>query len=168
MVNDLMYNKFKERGDFMDGININAILWILSMVLLVVVELSTVGLYCIWFGFGSLAGLVLAMISAPTYLQIIAFAVVSAALFFFVRPKLERKINSKAIKTNSDALIGKTGFAQTDITEQNGGQVKINGQMWSAKLPEGSTETIPKNSKVIIGDIKGVKLIVSAYKTDNE
>ncbi|MBR6801876.1 MAG: NfeD family protein [Eubacteriaceae bacterium] len=152
----------------MDTININVILWILAMISLIVIEISTVGLYCVWFAFGALAGLVLAMMNLPTYLQLITFAVVSALLFFFVRPKMEHKINVSTIKTNTDALIGEVGLAVTDIKDLEGGQVKINGQMWSAKLSDCCEKTIPQGSKIVVREVKGVKLIIAPHIHDPE
>ncbi len=150
----------------MDTININVILWILAMVSLIVIEISTVGLYCVWFAFGALVGLVFAMIDLPTYVQLISFAVVSALLFFFVRPRLEHKINLKAIKTNAEALVGNVGIAVTDINDIDGGQVKVNGQMWSAKLMDCCDEAIPKGSRIVVHEVRGVKLIISAHMHD--
>ena len=150
------------------NININVILWILAMVSLIAIEISTVGLYCVWFAFGSLVGLVLAMINLPTYVQLIAFAVVSALLFFFVRPKLEHKINTEVIKTNTDALIGNVGIAVTDIKDLDGGQVKLNGQMWSAKLGDCCLESIPSGKKVVVNEVRGVKLIVTPHEHNPE
>ncbi len=152
----------------MNGININVIIWILAMVSLIVIELSTVGLYCVWFAFGALAGLILAMMELPTPVQLIAFAVVSALLFFFVRPKLEHKINLKAIRTNAEALVGMVGVAVTDIKDLDGGQVKVNGQMWSAKLGDCCEETIPQGSKVVIHEVQGVKLIITPHEHSPE
>lgn len=152
----------------MDGISINVILWILAMVSLIVIEISTVGLYCVWFAFGALAGLIFAMLNLPTAAQLIAFAVVSALLFFLVRPKLEHRINLKSIKTNAEALVGKVGVAVTDIKDLDGGQVKVNGQMWSAKLGDCCEETIPQGSKIVILEVQGVKLIIAPHRHDPE
>lgn len=152
----------------MGTININVILWILAMIMLIVIEISTVGLYCVWFAFGSLAGLIFAMLNLPTYVQLISFAVVSALLFFFVRPKLEHKINLKAIRTNAEALVGEVGIAVTDIRDLDGGQVKINGQMWSAKLEDCCEEEIPRGSKIVVHEVRGVKLIITPHTHNPE
>ncbi len=152
----------------MENISLNVILWILAMVSLIVIEISTVGLYCVWFAFGALAGLVLAMMNLPTYVQLISFAAVSVLLFFFVRPKLEHRINLKAIKTNAEALVGEVGVAVTDIRDMDGGQVKVNGQMWSARLTDCCVEEIKKGSKVVVHEVRGVKLIISPHKHDPE
>lgn len=138
-------------------------MWIITMIALIVIEISTVGLYCVWFAFGALVGLVASMLGLPTYIQLISFAAVSVLLFFFVRPKLEHKINIRAIKTNAEALVGQVGIAVTDIMDIEGGQVKVNGQMWSAKMEDCCDTVIPRGSKVVINEVRGVKLIVSRH-----
>ena len=61
---------------------------------------------------------------------------------------------------NKDSLIGKQAIVIKDInTLESKGQVKVNGELWSA-FTENPNETIQKGSTVIIEDIEGVKLKV--------
>ena len=66
---------------------------------------------------------------------------------------------SEKIKTNVYSVEGKIGKVVEDIIPMDAkGQVKVNGELWSATsyndLP------ITKDSEVIIEKVKGVKLIV--------
>lgn len=50
-----------------------SIVWLILMVVLVVIEGATVALTTVWFAFGSLAALLLSLVHAPLWLQILAF-----------------------------------------------------------------------------------------------
>ena len=68
--------------------------------------------------------------------------------------------NDDELKTNVDALIGKTGIVTKKINTINQvGQVKIEGETWSA-LGENEMD-IEKGVQIIVKKVKGVRLIVS-------
>ena len=61
---------------------------------------------------------------------------------------------------NSDSLIGKNATVVKDIdTLESKGQVKVNGELWSAFTTD-TNEIIQKGSTVVIEDLEGVKLKV--------
>lgn len=136
------------------------ITWIIIMVVLVVIELFTLGLTTIWFAGGALVGAVLALFHAPISVQVIAALVVSIVLLFTTRPLARKKFNSDRTLTNVESLIGKKAIVISDIDNLKGcGQAKISGQEWSAKSVDDAL-IIEKGTTVEICEVSGVKLIV--------
>ena len=136
------------------------ILWLIIFAGLIILELSTVQLICIWFAGGALAAFICALFDASPAIQAVVFVAVSALLLVFTKKfvnKLKAKTNTK---TNADALIGQSAIVTDDISNINSkGSVKIRGLEWSARSLDGSE--IPANSHVTVQEIDGVKLIVS-------
>lgn len=70
--------------------------------------------------------------------------------------------NQNRQKTNVESLIGQQALVLEDVdTLHAAGQVKVNGQIWSAKTEE-TSGFIAKDTVVMIRGIQGVKLIVKA------
>ena len=134
--------------------------WLIIFIVLIVIELITMGLTTIWFAGGALAALLLAYLGLGLPLQIGVFLVVSVVMLLLTRPIAVNYFNKDRQKTNAESLIGQQAVVLDDVdTIHAAGRVEVNGMEWSAKTadPEGY---IPKNSKVIIEGIQGVKLIV--------
>ena len=83
-----------------------SICWLVVFILLILIELATMGLTTIWFAGGAVAGFVASMLGANVVIQAAAFFAVSILLLFFTRPFAVRYINSNKTKTNVDGLIG--------------------------------------------------------------
>ncbi len=135
-------------------------LWIISFILFVVVEVMSVSLLTIWFAAGSLVALLFAFMDFTFTIQLVIFFSVSIILLIFTRPILKKYVykNKKDMKTNVDSMIGKTGYITRKITEHEFGELKIDGQTWSAVSE--NREEIDEGSTVQVLAIKGVKLIV--------
>lgn len=143
----------------------DAMYWLILFIVLVVIEIITLGLTTIWFAGGALVAFVLAMLDISPVIQWAAFCVVSLALLFGTRPWALRFFNSrKQAKTNVDSLIGKTAIVTAEICNLEGrGQVFVNGLTWTARARSDS-EVIPKDTRVEIMAVEGVKLIVREKK----
>ena len=73
------------------------------------------------------------------------------------------KLNIDTIKTNAQSIIGKKGLVTKDINSIKAtGQVKIEGELWSAIGKDDMD--IPKGTEVEVNEIKGVKVIVTPIK----
>ena len=79
-----------------------SICWLVVFILLILIELATMGLTTIWFAGGAVAGFVASMLGANVVIQAAAFFAVSILLLFFTRPFAVRYINSNKTKTNVD------------------------------------------------------------------
>ena len=138
-------------------------LWIVLMVALIIVEASTLGLVCIWFAIGALAAAVSKLLGASFFYQTSAFVIVSAISLCVAVPFIKKLRGKGKTATNADMVIGKTGIVTEEITNDKfAGKVKVAGQQWSAITADGSE--IPKNSKITVLKIEGVKLVVEIVK----
>jgi len=72
------------------------------------------------------------------------------------------KINVSLLRTNVDALIGKETIAKTDIDPNDGGIVKLNGEVWLSKTYD--CNVIKAGSKVRVIRLEGVSLIVEGVE----
>lgn len=82
--------------------------WLVLLVVLLVIEIITVGLTTIWGAGGALAALILNILDVPFAGQVVAFFIVTILLLVFTRPFAMRFINTRRLKTNYEGIIGKT------------------------------------------------------------
>lgn len=136
------------------------VIWLIVLIVMIVVELATLGLTTIWFAGGSLVATVAAACSAPVWLQITLFFVVSMILLWFTRPIALKYFNKGRIRTNVEAMIGRQGIVTGVINNIEGtGEVKIDGMEWTARtLLDGMV--LPVGTIVIVHAVDGVKVIV--------
>jgi hypothetical protein len=72
-------------------------------------------------------------------------------------------INVDLMKTNVDALIGKSTITSTDIDPVSGGMIKLGGgELWSCRPRNG--KIIKANARVKVFGVEGVRLIVEEVK----
>ena len=134
--------------------------WLLIFVVLLVIEILTMGLTTIWFAGGALIAFVVGILGMGTIVQIVVFVIVSLVLLFLTRPYAVKYFNKDREKTNAESLIGQQAVVTEEInTLQAKGVVVVNGLEWSARTRE-PNGCIPKDSIVVIEEIQGVKLIV--------
>ena len=145
----------KERGRNMD-----AILWLAAVVVLLVIEIATLGLTTIWFAGGALIAGIAAVVGAGRVVQFVLFLIVSLILLIFTRPIAMRYLNTNRTRTNAESLIGKEAVVtQTIENLKNQGQVIVGGIEWTARTDDNGN-VIEKDTVVEIERIEGVKLIV--------
>ena len=136
-----------------------SICWLAVFVLLIVIELATMGLTTIWFAGGAVAGFIASMLGANVVIQAVVFFVVSIVLLIFTRPFAVRYINSTKTKTNIDGLIGQEALVLEEINNiRETGCARLEGKEWTARSVDDSV--IPADTVVIVERIEGVKLIV--------
>lgn len=140
------------------------VFWLIVLVVLVVIELLTMGLTTVWFAGGALVATIAALFHAPVFLQVILFLIVSVALLFSTRPLAVKYFNKDRVRTNAESLVGRQAIVISEIDNLQGiGQVNVGGMEWSArtrvdgvKLPVGTVTTVLA--------INGVKLVVEERK----
>lgn len=134
--------------------------WLIIFVVLLIIEIVTLGLTTIWFAGGALAAFLAGVIGFGVTVQVIVFLAVSVVLLIVTRPLAVKYFNQERQKTNAESLIGLQGIVLEDIdTLKAQGRVEVNGQEWSAKTDEAEGR-ISKDAVVTIEGIQGVKLIV--------
>ena len=140
------------------------IIWLALTAVLLLIEIVTLGLTTIWFAAGALFAFFAALLGMNQGIQIGVFVVVSVVLLFFTRPLAVKYLNTKTIKTNTEALVGKTARVIVDINNlKSQGPVVINGLEWTARSSD-DTVVFKIGDAVTIVGIEGVKLIVEGQK----
>ena len=136
------------------------IIWLILLVILVVIELATMGLTTVWFAGGALAAALLSIPGTPLVWQIIVFLVVSLLLLYFTRPVAVKYFNKDRVRTNIEGMIGRQAIVVSEINNVEGiGQVNTGGMEWSARSSYNNI-VLPVGAVVIIRGVDGVKLIV--------
>lgn len=137
-------------------------LWLALAIILVVCEVLTVGLFCIWFAVGAVGGLIACKMGAALWVQLIVFAALSAAALLLVRPLTTRLLQQqKRTPTNADRILGRQANVVQDIDNTAGrGQINVSGQIWTARSEHGTV--LPAGSQVRVLRIEGVKAFVEA------
>ena len=136
--------------------------WLIASGVFFVIEIFTVGFLVFWLGIAALLAMIASFITSNIAIQTVVFVIASAILIPCTR-KLSEKITNKAqpMPTNVYRLIGKEGIVLEDINPLSyTGKVKVAGQIWSAV----ADTDLPKDSKITVLSIDGVKLKVEAVK----
>ena len=138
---------------------IEKIVWLALLVVLVVVEASTVNLVSIWFAFGALGALIAAIAGGPLWLQIALFFVLSVVSLLLTRPILTKKLKPSHVSTNADKVYEQPAVVEDRVdNEASTGTVKVGGRLWTARSADCSV--LEPGTRVRVQSIQGVKLIV--------
>lgn len=141
------------------------IVWLAVLIILIVIEIFTLGLTTIWFAGGALAAIIVAAFGGPVPVQAIVAVIVSALLLYFTRPVAVKYFNKDRERTNAESLIGRQAIVISMINNLQGiGQVTVGGMEWSARNIEDG-QPIGTGEVVIIRGINGVKLLVERVDT---
>jgi membrane protein implicated in regulation of membrane protease activity len=137
------------------------LLWFSVILLTLVIESQTADLVSIWFAPGAFIAMILAFCDVHITVQLAVFVVITVVglilTFTVIRPRL--KASRRNEKTNAEALAGRTVLVEEDIDNRiPTGVVKINGQLWTARMEE-PTDRAAKGDWVEIVRVEGAKLI---------
>ncbi len=142
------------------------IAWLALLIILLIIEIITVGLTSIWAAGGALAALILNILGIPLAGQVVVFFVVTFVLLYFTRPFAVRFINTQRVKTNYEGIIGKTiRIAETVDNINQTGMAVVNGQEWTVRA-EKHEEILAPDTLAKVVNISGVKLIVRKYEEE--
>jgi len=130
-------------------------MWLGIIILLTILEISTVNLVSIWFIISGILALIVSLFVDSFIVQFGIFVVVGIILLVLTRKFLTNKLVLKE-KTNLDRIIGMRGVVTEEIDDLVVGEVMVDGKRWSAI----SKESLKKGEKVKIVKIEGVKLVV--------
>ncbi|MDI9480115.1 MAG: NfeD family protein [Syntrophomonadaceae bacterium] len=132
--------------------------WILVAIICGAIEIFTVGFWFLWL---AIAGVIVALLVQfgllpALEIQLLVFALLTLLLIIFTRPLVVKFVKSNDKVSNVKALIGQHGITLTSIVPMQFGQVKVNGEIWTAV----AEEELEENTRVEVMGIDGVKLIV--------
>ena len=136
-------------------------IWLIASGIFFIIEIITIGFLFFWLGVGALITMIASFFIHNLIIQTAIFVVSSTVLILATRPIINKILSKdETVKTNVDALVGKTGIVTKNIKPLNStGQIKVDGETWSA-TSENEID-IEKGTKVLIKDIKGVKAVVT-------
>ena len=138
-------------------------LWLAVAAAALIIEVLTVNLVSVWFIAGAIAAFVASLMGAGFWIQLCVFIVISAILIIAVMPAAKKLVAKSKTATNSDRIIGEKAIVTEKIDNISAtGQIKVLGNIWSAKSSDGSI--IESGETVIIEKISGVKAIVKIIK----
>ena len=134
-------------------------IWLILCGIFLLTEIFTVSFLLFWPGIGAFLAFCAELLGFSVPVQIAIFVISTTLMVVFMKPIVKKFFKTKDTPMNSDSLIGKKALVIKEIDNlQNKGQIKFNGQLWSA-VSENS-DIIEEGSNVIIQKIDGVKLIV--------
>ena len=137
-----------------------AVIWLVLMVVFLAAEAATVSMVSLWFAAGSLVALAVSLLGGPIWLQVVLFLAVSAGLLACLRPLVRSKFIPKLARTNVDSMLGSQGYVTADIDNMSAtGKVKLGAMEWTARSTSG--KVIPAGTLVKVDKIEGVKAFVS-------
>jgi len=134
--------------------------WAIAAVLLAVGEVLTPGLFFLGpVALAAVVAMIVALLGAAVWLQLVVFAAASAASLAFLRPIARAHLTMpRAIRTGAAALEGSKALVLQRVDAQ-GGRVKIGGEEWSARafMPDATYEP---GTQVEVMKIEGATALV--------
>ena len=143
-------------------------LWIISGLLLWIIEIFTPGFVAGVFGTACLLVSPFAYANLSLKLQLLIFGIATAIVAFGVRPLMLKHFYGQEAKTqtNVDALLGKSGLVTEMIDNAAGtGRVKLGGEIWRAVTTDNTR--VETGQEVVVQGIEGCKVLVKTV-TKNE
>jgi len=134
--------------------------WVAAALVAVILEVTSVNLVFVMLAVGAIAGALTALAGGGIPLQVLAFGVVSGAMLMVARPIGLKYLRRSAppVATNVAALVGRDAEAITELSAR-GGQVKLAGEVWSARLQ--GPAVIPAGTDVRVVAIDGATAVVT-------
>lgn len=132
------------------------IIWLIVILVLTFIEISTVNLVSIWFIASALVSLIVSCFYDNYFVQFAIFVVLGVILLITTKKFLNRILKPNNEKTNLDRIIGEEAVVTKRIGKNLIGEVKVDGKYWSAI----SNKPVDAGEEVVVEKIDGVKLIV--------
>lgn len=140
-------------------------IWLIISVLLFIVEIFAPTFLSACLALGCLAAGISSYFDYGIKIQLLSFSIGTLISFFGVRPFMLKYAYKKSdkVKTNTDALVGKTGKVTEVIdNDKNLGRVIVDGEDWKAETEK--DESVSVGEKVEILKVNSTILIVKPLK----
>ena len=133
------------------------VVWLIIVIILAAIEISTVNLVTIWFVASGILALIASFFISSILVQFAIFVIIGVILLATTRKVAVDVLKKKgSVATNTDRVIGMEGLVTEEITRLTPGEVKVDGKKWTAV----ADKKIIKGRKIKVLDIEGVKLRV--------
>ena len=136
-------------------------IWIIVALIFFIIEIFAPTFLSASIAIGCIAAGIFSYIDFGIKVQLIAFSIGTLTSFFGVRPFMLKYAhrNSKKVKTNVEALVGKIGKVIIPIdNSQNQGRIIVEGDDWKAVTE--NNEILNAGEKVEVLKINSTTLIV--------
>lgn len=143
--------------------------WIIFGIVLMIAEIFTPGFLLASFGIGAFGGSLFAYWDYDFNIQLLAFAVVTMAVFFGIRPIYSMYFHrfDDQRETGVNAYFGKTYRVTEPINnDENTGRVQIGSESWRARSEQ--EERIELGELITVLKIEGSTLFVSSMRKEGE
>ena len=137
-------------------------IWLIASGIFFLGEIFTISFLLFWPGVGAfLAFLTSLIVPENLVAQILVFVVSTIIMILFTKPLVNKIFKNKDnTNINNSAVLSKKGIVIKKMDNANPvGQVKVNGELWSA-IKSDKDKPINVGESVIIEKIDGVKLLV--------
>jgi membrane protein implicated in regulation of membrane protease activity len=139
-----------------------ALIWLIGGVVLIAAEVLSGDFFLLMLGIGAIAGGLSAMVIDNTLISLGVFALSSIGLVTFARPWLKARFHGPIVEDNVRALIGGKATVLSTV-DGSGGQVKLNGEVWSARSFD-DKQVLEPGTSVTVVEIAGATAIVLAER----
>ena len=134
--------------------------WMIAAGVLAVGEIFTLSFFLGPIAVAAAAAAIVSLVGAGLGIQWIVFIAVSLASLAVLRPIARRHLRTPAqIRTGTAALVGSRAVV-LDRVDGDGGQVKIGGEVWSARSFD-EDHVFEEGARVEVWQIKGATALVS-------
>jgi len=134
--------------------------WIVAAGVLAVGEIATLGFFLGPIAVAAALAAVVALAGGSLAVQWIVFVAASLATLLVLRPIARRHLQTPArLRTGTAALIGARAMVLERV-DVHGGQVKIGGEVWSARAYD-EDEVIEPGTRVEVMQIDGATALVA-------
>ena len=138
-------------------------IWAIAAGVFLILEIFTMGFLVFWLSIGSVLAMLVSFVTDSIIIQTTVFVISSGLLIFATKPLVKKFTKEDNAKTNVYSIVGKKAIVIEDIDWSTGtGQIKFDGQVWSARTTE--KVNIAKGTEVEIVRIDGVKAFVKPVK----
>ncbi|MFJ9786787.1 NfeD family protein [Amycolatopsis sp. NPDC101161] len=139
-----------------------ALVWLIVGIALMIAEVVSGDFVLIMLGVGALFGAGADVLTGNLFVDVVVFAVASVGMLALVRPALKRRfLAGPTHHTGIDALIGARAVVVSTV-DFEAGQVKLAGDVWSARSLSEHHPPIEPGTPVTVVEISGATAVVSA------
>ena len=136
------------------------VLWMIAAGLLAVGEMFTLGFFLGPVAVAAVTAAIVALAGGGVALQWIVFTAVAGASVLVLRPIARRHLRTPLqLRTGTAALIGSPALVLERV-DGHGGQVKIGGEIWSARAFD-EDQTFEPGTRVEVLKIDGATALVA-------
>jgi membrane protein implicated in regulation of membrane protease activity len=136
-----------------------ALVWLIIGIILVVAEVLSGAFVLVMLGAAALIAALVATVGGGALVSGVVFLAIAGGGITLARPAIVRHMHQgDHVKTNVDALVGGKALVITAV-DAHTGQVKINGEVWSARSYD-ETEVLEPGRSVTIMNISGATAVV--------